>query len=382
MSKPRQKFLHVFFQTLLVLRGKATFANLSRFSGWSEKSFRRNYQKAWDFVRMNLNIIDSVEMDETIAAIDASAFKKAGSKTFGVGWFWSGSANQAIRGLEISCIALISLKYRTAFSLSVRQTDGKVKGNSRICEYIRQLKECKDVLRRRVKYIVADGFYSKYNFVEAVVSIGLHQIGRLRDDANMYYLFKGNHTKRKGRKCLYSGKFTGLDRRRWEYISTIEYDKRVLDVYTAILYHKSLKRIIRVVMLHNPDTGKHTLLFSTDTNLDAEKILDYYSARFQIEFLFRDAKQHLGLEECQSRNKKALDFHFNAVMASLNQIKADLYYEGKLSIDIPISIADYKTRETNRFLIHRIIEMLGISPDIVLNHPAYNELINFGRMAA
>jgi len=99
--------------------------------------------------------------------------------------------------------------------------------------------------------------------------------------------------------------------------------------------------------LNHPDTGNYTLLFSTDTNLDAEKIIDYYSARFQIEFLFRDAKQHFGLEECLSRNKKTLDFNFNAVMASLNQIKSDLYYEGKLSLDIQNSIADYKSRETN-----------------------------------
>ena len=82
--------------------------------------------------------------------------------------------------------------------------------------------------------------------------------------------------------------------------------------------------------MNNPDTGKHTLLFSTNTNIDAEKILYYYSARFQIEFLFRDAKQHLRSEKYQSRNKKALDYHFNAVIACLNQIKADIHYEGKL----------------------------------------------------
>jgi hypothetical protein len=36
---------------------------------------------------MTLDIIDSVEMGEIIAAIDASAFKKARSKTLGLGWF-------------------------------------------------------------------------------------------------------------------------------------------------------------------------------------------------------------------------------------------------------------------------------------------------------
>jgi hypothetical protein len=113
----------MFFQILLILHEKALYSNLSRFSGWTEKSFRRNYQKAWDFVSMNLSIIDSVEMNKTTAAIDASTFKKAVNKIYGSGGFWSDSANQAIRGLEISCIALISLKYRTAFSISVKQRD-------------------------------------------------------------------------------------------------------------------------------------------------------------------------------------------------------------------------------------------------------------------
>lgn len=36
---------------------------------------------------------------------------------------------------------------------------------------------------------------------------------------------------------------------------------------------------------------KNILLFSTDINLPAEQILEYYQARFQIEFIFRNAKQ-------------------------------------------------------------------------------------------
>ena len=158
MSKPRQKFLGIFFQTLFVLRGKVTFCNLSRFSGWSERTFRRNYRKAWDFVQLNLRSLGMIDMGETVAAIDASAFCKAGKKTFGLGWFWSGTASRAIRGLEISCIALVSLRYHTAFSLSVSQTNGKVKDKSRMDEYIRQIKECKNELIARVKYLVADGF--------------------------------------------------------------------------------------------------------------------------------------------------------------------------------------------------------------------------------
>ena len=38
------------------------------------------------------------------------------------------------------------------------------------------------------------------------------------------------------------------------------------------------------------------ILFSTDLTLECEKIIEYSRLRFQIEFHFRDAKQHWGLE--------------------------------------------------------------------------------------
>ncbi len=41
----------------------------------------------------------------------------------------------------------------------------------------------------------------------------------------------------------------------------------------------------------------HVILFSSDEELGWEKLMEYYSLRFQIEFNFRDAKQHFGLED-------------------------------------------------------------------------------------
>ncbi len=38
-------------------------------------------------------------------------------------------------------------------------------------------------------------------------------------------------------------------------------------------------------------------VFSSDVELEWGKLLDYYALRFQIEFNFRDAKQHFGLED-------------------------------------------------------------------------------------
>ena len=48
-----------------------------------------------------------------------------------------------------------------------------------------------------------------------------------------------------------------------------------------------------------------------------------YRARFQIEFLFRDAKQFTGLCDCQARDQARLDFHFYASLTTLNLAKAE-----------------------------------------------------------
>ena len=90
---------------------------------------------------------------------------------------------------------------------------------------------------------------------------------------------------------------------------------KVLDsdtqLYTAIVNSPFLKLNIRVVFLVHKGKRK-AILFSTDTQLEATEIVRYYRSRFQIEFLFRDARQYTGLGDCQSPKKEALTFHFNA----------------------------------------------------------------------
>jgi len=61
----------------------------------------------------------------------------------------------------------------------------------------------------------------------------------------------------------------------------------------------------------------------SDIELPALEIYRLYKARFQIEFLFRDAKQFTGLLDCQARSQSALHFHFNASMTALNLLKLE-----------------------------------------------------------
>ncbi|MCL7931325.1 transposase [Halomonas llamarensis] len=101
------------------------------------------------------------------------------------------------------------------------------------------------------------------------------------------------------------------------------------------------------------------MLFSTDTSLDAMTLVAYDKARFQIEFLFRDAKQFLGLNDCQARKEKALHFHFNASMTALNLLKLEdrQHQAGNRHV---ISIARWRTRKANAHLLERFSSYLGL----------------------
>ena len=60
------------------------------------------------------------------------------------------------------------------------------------------------------------------------------------------------------------------------------------------------------------------MLASSDERQEATQIAWYYHLRFQIELLFRDAKQFTGLTQCQARREEKLDYHLNASLSAVN----------------------------------------------------------------
>ena len=155
--------------------------------------------------------------------------------------------------------------------------------------------------------------------------------------------------------------------------------------WVQTVWHVSLKRKLRVVMLLNaevPEKQRHVLLFSTDLNLSGEAIIRYYGQRFGIEFLFRDAKQHLGFSDCQARNAQALDFHFNLSLSALNFIRAEELKALEPGQGFVFSLYSHKCRAFNERLMERVFSRFGFDPTLLKGHPAYPELRNFGVIAS
>jgi hypothetical protein len=295
-----------------------------------------------------------------IAVMDCSFVSKSGKQTYGIDYFYNGSASKSEKGLEISVIAIVDVGTHQGYTLSVQQTAAKEsvpvttkslaqdetkpvaqklakqskKGSkptkkspgielqevTRIDAYLQQLKNTQPYLPKQVKHVVVDGFYSKEKFVNGVIELGLHMQGRLRVDANLCHIFTGEQ-KPRGRRRKYGEK---LDLANVTGLSWVQDLEPNLKLYTAVVWHVSLKRQVRIAFLSDtrkPDKIGHVVLFSTDLDLSAYDIFCFYKARFQIEFIFRDAKQFTGLSDCQARSEYKLDFHFNASLTALNLAK-------------------------------------------------------------
>ena len=171
---------------------------------------------------------------------------------------------------------------------------------------------------------------------------------------------------------------------RFEDLGTRE-DEPHLHLYTAVVWHKTLKRRLRLVVLLNrkdPAKPRFIVLGSTDPELNGHKLIDLYAARFQIEFLFRDSKQFTGLLDCQARAAAALDFHFNASLATLNLVRAEDLGMQQGQEPHVFSMASWKQCQFNERLLDLFMENLALDPTWVKNHSCYEELRAYGAIAA
>lgn len=383
VKKPQKMFIALLLSTLVLFQGKATFRNLSRYSTASEKRFSRWFLRAFDFVELNwLTLSDALSStNEWIAALDASFVRKSGSKTEGLGMFYNGCAGRAEQGLEISLLSLVNLSSNTAYALNAQQTVG-IEGKTRTDLYAEQVgKLAEQLLKKGIKYLAADAYYFKQKFVTPVMEAGLHVISKLRNDAHLRWAYTGAYSGR-GRPKVYDGQVDlKKELHRFEFVENLASGE---EVYTARVYSRCLKCWVKVIMLRIPrgDRMGMALLFSTDTELDAMTIIRYYKARFQIEFVFRDAKQYTGLIDCQSRSKDAIHTHINASLTALNLLKLADAKAKNTTAQTVISIASWKRRKYNEHLMYRVFDELGLSLNDEKVMDTYRRLRSYGAIVA
>jgi hypothetical protein len=386
LNKPRKDFIVSVLWHILSIKGKINFLQFGRFSLFGEQTFRNHFEKKFDFFAFNKQLINQVASSERVIALDPSYIPKAGKCTYGKGKYWSGVAKAAKWGLDICGFAVIDIANNTALHLNAWQTPSAAelvnKGLNLLTYYASLVTENAVKFKEFSDYIIADAYFSKKPFVDAILSVGLHFISRLRDDSVLKYKYYGEKTGRQGRPKQYNGKVDvkNLDTNYFSLDLLIEDIK----IYSAVVYSKAFKRDIKLAVAIFFKDGKEIarkLYFSTDLEQEGEKIVRYYRSRFQIEFLYRDAKQFTGLTTCQARSKNKLDFHFNAALTAINLAKQD-WLSTKNGTLKPFSMADYKTLYNNTLMLERFMCRFAINPNTAKNQKIVKELLDYGKIAA
>lgn len=390
-TKPTRKFVTHILVLFMGLRGKYNFINMSRYGSYDEKTYRNQMEKPFNWADFNTELVQKNCSSELILAYDPSYLSKSGKKTPHVGRFWSGQAQAVKRGIEIGSLAVVDVLNETAFSLEAVQTPLIPKNTSHEENTMNHhlgviLNRANDAKKLNIEYLAVDGYFAKEKFVNGVTENShLQIIGKLRQDANLRYAYVGKKRSGRGRPKLYDGKVNTefIDRRKIRRCFDIDSDT---SVFSGIVYSISLKRQIRIVYIeHYGQDGYakgHAILFSTDLNLTPEKILRYYKLRFQIEFLFRDAKNFAGLEHCQARSENKINFHVNASLSTVSLAKALHYLTVPKDKRESFSMLDLKTLYFNEYITDLIFSKLDLDLSCKKIRRLYDECLSIGRLAA
>lgn len=337
---------------VLAMTGRVTMLNISRWTpqGGSYRTIQRFFNTVlpwttlfWVFFRTYLLERES----DYIIAADETIKPRNGKETYGLSRFFSSLHGKAIPSLSFLAVSIVSVKERRSYPMAIEQIvrddtssvsatpsvskqhdiaktpvkrpRGRPKGSKNrnktdvvLTGALRQLQMMTKALLAKVsdwiplRYLVLDGYFGHNNALQMTKQCGLHLISKLRTDAALYWEPAIPH-EGPGRPRLYGERFTPQQICPIYLISTETEQNIRTDVYQMKLRNKTFPELLNVVcVLKTHITTKqqsHILLFSSDLALDAEKMIDYYSLRFQIEFNFRDAKQYWGLQHSMNVNK-------------------------------------------------------------------------------
>lgn len=173
----------------------------------------------------------------------------------------------------------------------------------------------------RVKHLCLDGHFGHNQAVLMARENQLHLISKLRRDAALFEKYEGEYPG-KGRRKRYGNRLAD-EKLPPEYLKKVEtQNEEVTRIYQGIFLSKNFADELNVVIIEKINLKSQkkarAVLFSSDLDLEWEKLIEYYSLRFQIEFNFRDAKQHFGLEDFMTTTTTGVETAANLSFLMVN----------------------------------------------------------------
>ena len=396
----------------LAMTGRVTMLNISRWTsqGGSYRTIQRFFNTVlpwttlfWVFFRTHLFDRDS----DYILVADETVTPKSGKNTYGLDRFFSSIHGKTIPSLSFLAVSIVSVKGRSSYPMAIEQIvrddtscepataapkqqditettvkrpPGRPKGsrnrNKTDVVFTGILKQLQTILMSilpqitdliSLRYFVLDGYFGHNNALQMTKQAGLHLISKLRTDAALY-LPPITPYAGKGRPRIYGDRFDPRQIDPKYCVSVDTQGNLRTEVYQMQLRHKKFADPLNVVcVLKTNLTTKqqaHVLLFSSDLSLDAEKMVDYYSLRFQIEFNFRDAKQYWGLQGFMNVNEIPVNNAVNLSMFMVN-VSAKLIDTLRCN-NIAYSVLDLKAHYRGLKYLHETLKILPQKPEPIV----------------
>jgi putative transposase len=404
---------------MLISNGRITMLELSRWTekGGSYRTIQRLYHRPmlWLQIQWILFASQFHRTDhEYIAAGDEVVFGKAGKATYGLGRFFSSLQNRVIPGLSFFVFSLIDVQQRQSYPIQAvqmvkepkqqkkkekekpsqakKRAVGRPKGSKNKKKQppllSLELFRIQPILQAflailkgivTVRYIVLDGHFGNYPSAWMVLQTGLQLVSKLRFDAALYEPFTGKYRGR-GPHPKYGDK-VDVRKMKKKYLKADDTEAGIrTQIYQAtLLNHEFVSPINVVVILKtNLSTKKqaHVILFSTDLELPYEKLYDYYTLRFQIEFNFRDAKQYWGLDDFMNVKQTAVTNAANLSFFMVNFSSVLLRQYRKNNPEF--SILDLKSHYRGCRYVSETIKLLPRKPDGILLAEIFEQIARLG----
>lgn len=405
-----QLFSHL-IAAFFAVRYQITTRSLSRYCDYSVRQIFRFLKDEHPWVMIRLSLFETFcysSRKQYIAAVDEVVEGKSGKHTHGLSRFYSSLSQKSIPSICFFGLSLIDVTARTAYTLGMQQVvytdedkqrhaeskkrraagkkrvrDGaplpkgrrpgsknKDKSDTTESASLRTFKalwsEVMTVLRLqlaeiRVSHLVADSAYATLAYLQSALQHKCYLISKLKSNAALYSPYSGQQ-KAKGPRRIYGDRIdlTAIDEK---YLrSTSTKGDETLKVYQFPAYSKAMPRIVLnvvvIVIIGKNGKQKIAVLFSNDTALDATTMMEYYSLRFQIEFEFRDAKQHFGLSDFKNYKKENITTMVNLCFTMDTISKILLASIREKTGNSKISVLDLKILFNARFQAHSIIKLL------------------------
>ena len=426
VSKTTIRQLSRLIPAMIAITGRVTMLGLSRWTekGGSYRTIQRFFytvipwaQVFWAFFCGHL--LD--QQDTYLLAGDECVITKAGEKTHGLDCFFSGLLKRTVPGLSFFTLALISVKQRRSYPVCTEQTvrtaeekaasqarkqtrkpkpegskrkPGRPKGsrNKNKAEVVLnpELQRIQKMLQAflitiqgtiHLTYLVLDGHFGNHPALHMVRQCKLHLISKLRSDAALFFSYTGPSPKHGPRPRL--GERVDVRKIPEAYLKETKVEDGIeTRTYQMQLLHREFLEPLNVVILlkTNLETKAwaHVILFSSDLELPYDKLIDFYSLRFQIEFNFRDAKQFWGLEDFMNVTQTAVT---NAANLSLFMVDVSQVLMCKYRQEDPdFSILDLKAYYRGYRYVTETIKMLPQKPDDNLVAQLFHKVAALGRI--